>query len=455
MEAKKWQVYLLLMARCVLQSSRLAIASLLVFVQAEMGFGTIFKGRVLAAFPAGYLVTQVIGGTMSDRLGGKPVMTISLIATAACTALLTVAASVNGNAVIAVLFIEGMLQGPTFPTNAVLLGKWITAEERSWANSMTETGSPMGGLVAMGLTPVLCTALGWRGACYCYAAFSTAFTLLWISRAASTPEECGYISTTEMDELVANGVCNPDNKQSAVKRAKQPWFSIPRIPLKLLVAPPAMVVMLSHSVYNFGRYFLYFWMPSYFNEALGLPPQTSGFFLMLPDLCGAIFTALGGYAAGIVSQRPDTNPLFVRKLFSSIGFFGAGFAMALLAMTKGPLFATLALCLEGATNAMHGSGFKANYQDLTSHHRGGLSGVGNTFATLASTVGPLLTAHVLEHYSSWVVNFLFVAVLFWVGGVVYILFAGADDLDEEEEQPDTEMEVMERKRLISNTNEPV
>ena len=46
---------------------------------------------------------------------------------------------------------------------------------------------------------------------------------------------------------------------------------------------------------------------------------------------------------------------------------------------------------------MHGSGFKANYQDLTSKHRGGLTGVGNTVATLASTLGPLATAHVLHH----------------------------------------------------------
>ena len=55
------------------------------------------------------------------------------------------------------------------------------------------------------------------------------------------------------------------------------------------------------------------------------------------------------------------------------------------------------MCLEGSTNAMHGSGFKANYQDLTSKHCGGLTGVGNTVATLASTLGPLATAHVLHH----------------------------------------------------------
>jgi hypothetical protein len=40
-------------------------------------------------------------------------------------------------------------------------------------------------------------------------------------------------------------------------------------------------------------------------------------------------------------------------------------------------------------NSFHAAGFKSNYQDLTEKHRGILSGVGNTFATLASTVGAL------------------------------------------------------------------
>lgn len=432
MEAKKWQVYLLLMARCVLQASRLAIAPLLVFIEAEMKFDMILMGRILAAFPAGYLVTQVVGGTMSDRLGGKPVMTMSLLATGFCTALLTVAASFGSNALVLVLFIEGMLQGPTFPTNAVLLGRWITADERSWANSMTEAGSPMGGLIAMGFTPVLCTAFGWRGACYFYALFTFCFTLLWMSRAASTPEECTYITEAEMASLIDSGVCKGKDASDVPTplKPKEPLFSIPRIPFRIMLHPSALVVMSSHSIYNFGRYFLYFWMPTYFNKQLGLTPQKAGFFLMMPELCGAVFTAVGGIAAANLSQQPGSTPLYVRKVFTSIGFFGAGSAMALLAYTEGPLFATAAMCLEGSTNAMHGSGFKANYQDLTSKHRGGLTGVGNTVATLASTLGPLATAHVLHHYDSWTLNFGFIAFCFWVGGVSYLQFAGVDDLDE-------------------------
>lgn len=103
-------------------------------------------------------------------------------------------------------------------------------------------------------------------------------------------------------------------------------------------------------------------MPSFFNEGLGLSPHIAGFYLVLPELCGAVFTALGGAAAGRLGGSGGWEPTPLRKLFSGIGFVGAGLAMLLLATANGPVFASLALCIEGSLNAMHGSGFKANYQ---------------------------------------------------------------------------------------------
>ena len=80
-----------------------------------------------------------------------------------------------------------------------------------------------------------------------------------------------------------------------------------------------------------------------FNKKLGLSPQKAGFFLMMPELCGAVFTAVGGVAAGYLSEQPGSNPLYVRKVFTSIGFFGAGTAMALLAYTEGERFGLCSL----------------------------------------------------------------------------------------------------------------
>lgn len=55
-------------------------------------------------------------------------------------------------------------------------------------------------------------------------------------------------------------------------------------------------------------------------------------------------------------------------------------------------------------------------------------------ATLASTVGPILIAGLLETYHSWTMNFSFIALCFFVGAVSYITFADTAVLDNIDER---------------------
>lgn len=159
----------------------------------------------------------------------------------------------------------------------MILGKWVSPKERSWANAMTEAGSPLGGLIAMGLSPVVCTAIGWHATCVVFGVAVGLFTLLWQLKASSDPGTCTYITKEELDSLVRDGVYDPTTpKQSSRGRL----FQLPTLPLRVMIAPSALVVMSSHAIYNFGRYFLYFWMPSYFTEGLGLEPHIAGFYLV-------------------------------------------------------------------------------------------------------------------------------------------------------------------------------
>jgi MFS family permease len=304
-EAAYRQVYLLAAARTCLQALRLAVGTLVVFMQAELGFSTLEKGRLLAAFPAGYLLSQVAGGVAADRFGGKPVMTMALVASAVCTGLLSAVASVGGgvHAVAAVLFVEGLLQGPTFPTNAVILGRWITPVDRSWANSVTEAGSPLGGLLAMGVTPVLATSLGWHGACAVFGLAVLGFAWCWHLRAASTPEQCAYLGVEERARLTAAGLYSnvEDRHTAGGGGARSAGTAVvggssggggggggsgARIPWHVLLHPSALAVMLCHSSYNFGRYFLYYWMPTFMHEAFHLEPELGGERTVSRHLCG-------------------------------------------------------------------------------------------------------------------------------------------------------------------------
>lgn len=44
-----------------------------------------------------------------------------------------------------VCFVMGLMQGPTFPTNSVLLSRWVPPQEKSWASSISNLSDPLAG----------------------------------------------------------------------------------------------------------------------------------------------------------------------------------------------------------------------------------------------------------------------------------------------------------------------
>lgn len=55
-------------------------------------------------------------------------------------------------------------------------------------------------------------------------------------------------------------------------------------------------------------------------------------------------------------------------------------------------------------------------------------------ATLASTVGPILIAGMLETYHSWTINFGFIALCFFIGAVTYTSVADTRNLDRPQDE---------------------
>jgi sugar phosphate permease len=360
------------------------------------------------------------------------VMTAALYSTAAIMGMLPTAGGMGTTVLSMVLFVNGLAQGPTFPTNSVILGRWITPVDRSWANSVTEAGSPLGGLLAMGGTPIIASFVGWRRCCYVYSMADFCFAAVWQRYAASCPEECAYLTCSERDQLSAVGLYTAREDKEAKQRR-----SSTTCPWQVLLAPSALVVMLCHACFNFGRYFLYAWMPTFMHEHFSLLPEVGGIYLMPAEITNCLAMYAGGIFAtyllrgsGTLKDPTPTIGLWeIRRCFTCGGFVGAGLALVMIGHAQSPMMATVALCFEGFSNGMHSSGFKANYQDLSEQHRGVLAGVSNTVATIASTIEPVIVAEALREVVSWPTLFTAVGMLFASAGVIYTQFGGVRNLD--------------------------
>eukprot|EP01051_Picozoa_sp_SAG22_P009365 SAG22_NODE_775_length_7293_cov_2.039199_3_plen_235_part_00 len=95
------------------------------------------KGAILGAWGWGYTMTQMPGGTLTQRIGGKRTWAIFFTLSAVTSALIPTAGLLGGVALITVFnFASGMGQGPLFPGMSGLQGQWIPNREFSRASSI-------------------------------------------------------------------------------------------------------------------------------------------------------------------------------------------------------------------------------------------------------------------------------------------------------------------------------
>ena len=91
---------------------------------------------------------------------------------------------------------------------------------------------------------------------------------------------------------------------------KVPWKQI-------LSKGPVWALILSHFCHNWGTFILLTWMPTYYNQVLGLDLMKSGFYSVLPWITMALAANVGGWVADSMVAR-GISVTRVRKIMQSV-----------------------------------------------------------------------------------------------------------------------------------------
>lgn len=85
---------------------------------------------ILGAFFYGYIVTQIPGGLLAEKYGGKWIFGIGTVITAVFTLLTPWAAKTSKTMLIVIRVIEGLGEGIAFPAMQAMIAKWAPVPER-------------------------------------------------------------------------------------------------------------------------------------------------------------------------------------------------------------------------------------------------------------------------------------------------------------------------------------
>lgn len=318
----------------------------------------------------------------------------------------------------------GFLEGPSFPTNRVLLSQWIPPAEKAYATAVTDIGGPLGALLAAFGAPLLADNIGWRPALVVCGTLTLLFASAWMWLGANSPKACRYIREEEAKYL-----------ETVMSKPADKTKSGPAFPIKMLAIPEAWSVILAHSAFNYNRYLLYSWSMEYFTNALKIPYSVAAVCMLWPNVMDAVASIIAGKLADALMSSKRFSAKTIRQTFSSLGFIGTGVGALLLGRCGDATTATICLTAASGMQALHNAGFKSSYGDLSRDYSGFLSGVGNTFASGASFLVPQVSAHLLNSYGgatqqeAWKVVFGSMFICSVIGTGLYMSLVSTEVID--------------------------
>lgn len=147
-------------------------------IQDEIGINNQQFGYLYGAFSLGYLICQIPGGWLGQKLGAR--VTLPLLSGLWSMMTLATALVTTLSALIAARFLFGLAQAGLVPNQAMAIKDWIPSSRRGIASSVMTISMAVGGVASMALTSWLMQFYHWRSVFIAYTYVGIAWATLFL-----------------------------------------------------------------------------------------------------------------------------------------------------------------------------------------------------------------------------------------------------------------------------------
>ncbi|XP_059615125.1 sialin-like [Phlebotomus argentipes] len=370
------------------------------------------QGLVLSSFFYGYIWTQIIGGVLASKFGGYYIFLCGVGGSSLMALLTPLAASFNIYMLMAARILEGLFEGVIMPSMHAILSRWAPVFERSRMASLCITGCYAGTVIAMPLSGVLASNLGWKSVFYYFGSFGALWCSLWILFIRPYPESDSFISKEEAAYIVKSKGSESEEK------IVHPWR-------KILTSTAVWAIVVCHFAQNWGFDTFLTQLPTFFTDILDLPVQLSGIVSALPYLTMTCFLTLGGYLADWSQIKGYLTTRQVRRYFNCGAFLAQSLFIILAAFLLNPAVVIFCLTLTVGLGGFANVGFMINPLDLAPNHASVIFGLSNTIANIPGIIAPILAGLIVTDKTKeqWQIVFFIVLGINLLGCTVYWFFA--------------------------------
>ncbi|CAH0769333.1 unnamed protein product [Bemisia tabaci] len=367
------------------------------------------QGIVLSSFFWGYIATQLPGGYIAVKFGGKRLLGTGVAVTALLTIFTPYFVRKNFYFLIAARIIEGIFEGVSYPATHGLWSRWAPPAERSRLVSISFSGSYFGTVIVMPLSGFLSEYFDWPSIFYTFGIAALIWCLIWFAWVFETPSEDLFISDLELN-YIQDSIGNQGHRAGSM-----PWK-------KILTSAPVWAIVAAHYTENWGFYTMLTELPSYMEDRFSFSLKSATILEALPYLVAGTIVQIGGFVADWLRGTGLMTTTTVRKSFIVWGFLGQACFLTSAAHSDNPISFIARISCGVACAKIAWTGIGVNHLDIAPPYAGVLMGISNTIGTLAGIITPSLSGYLVHSDHSimgWRKVFYISAGTHVVGAVIY------------------------------------
>jgi MFS transporter, ACS family, glucarate transporter len=367
-------------------------------LMSEFNLSQVEMGRVFSAFLLGYALFMVPAGMLADRWGAKRVLALAAWSWVFATLLQAgigwgpLKSSSTGAmlAFLAVRFLLGIGEAPTFPGAGQGVSRWIPPEKQGRATGLVNAAIGLGSALAPPLVSFVMVRAGWRAALLVTALPALAVAIAWQKVKDPEPESKPGLNET------ANA-----RKPAGLKRLRSRSFY-------LLTA--------SYTLQGYVGYIFVFWFYLYLTQERHFDLLRGALLSSLPWILSLASIPLGGWLSDRLVRRYGLTR--GRRIVPLVGLAGAGVFLALGAHTGSAYMAAAYLALSTALVLCVEGPFWATMMEMAGGNSGTAGGIMNMGSNVGGLISPALTP-MLAVWIGWENALLLAAGISIAGGLLW------------------------------------
>jgi ACS family D-galactonate transporter-like MFS transporter len=386
---------------------RATLGVALPFIGEEITLSKTQQGLVLAAFFWSYDFCQLAAGWYVDRVGPRRTFTLASLWWSAFTIL--TAATQSFASLFGVRLALGVGESPAPTTSAKVVSRWFPRQERALATSIWDSGSRVGGVLALPVVAAMVGLAGWRAAFVVAGLVGIVWAFAWW-RCYRDPEAHPRINAAELAYIQDGGARRATADDEAARRVR--WVDLFRY-------RTVRGMMLGFFCLNMCIYFFITFFPTYLVEERGFSLLKLGLFGAVPGLCAVVAGWTGGYFADRAIRR-GADVTTVRKTVIISGLLGGSvIGLAVLVPTAWMALALLAVAYSSLAFAATGIWSLPADVAPSDRHVASVGGIQNFASNLAGIGSPILIGVLVDQTGSFVAALLTISCFALLGALSY------------------------------------